>query len=94
MIKTDLINALAEKSKLSKKDSGKVVDTVFATIEKALASGDDVALIGFGTFEVRERAARKGCNPQTVEGIEIAASKQPAFKPGKHLKMQSSLKNN
>jgi DNA-binding protein HU-beta len=86
MNKTDLVNAVAEKSELSKKDSAKVVDAVFETIEKALASGDSVSLIGFGNFEVRERAARKGRNPQTGEEIEIAASKTPAFKPGKGLK--------
>lgn len=86
MNKTELINAVAEQAELSKKDAGKAVDAVFETITEALANGDKVQLIGFGNFEVRERAARKGRNPQTGEEIEIAASKVPAFKPGKALK--------
>lgn len=69
-----------------KKDATKAVDAVFDTILNALKDGDKVQLIGFGNFEVRERAARKGRNPQTGEEIEIAASKVPAFKPGKALK--------
>lgn len=86
MNKTDLINAVAEATELSKKDTTKAVDAIFDTIQNALASGDKVQLIGFGNFEVRERAARKGRNPQTGEEIEISASKVPAFKPGKALK--------
>lgn len=86
MNKTDLINAVAEKSELSKKDATKAVDTVFETIMDSLKDGDKVQLIGFGNFEVRERAARKGRNPQTGAEIEIPASKVPAFKPGKALK--------
>ncbi|MCY7865978.1 HU family DNA-binding protein [Bacillus spizizenii] len=86
MNKTDLINAVAEKAKLSKKESTDAVDAVFSSISEALAAGDKVQLIGFGNFEVRERAARKGRNPQTGEEIEIAASNVPAFKPGKALK--------
>ena len=87
MNKTDLINAVAEASpSLSKKDATKAVDAVFEAILEALKHGDKVQLIGFGNFEVRERAARKGRNPQTGEEIEIAASKVPAFKPGKALK--------
>ncbi|MFE8700988.1 HU family DNA-binding protein [Cytobacillus sp. FJAT-54145] len=86
MNKTDLINAVAEASELSKKDAGKAVDATFDTILNALKSGDNVSLLGFGAFEVRERAARKGRNPQTGEEIDIAASKIPAFKPGKNLK--------
>ena len=86
MNKTDLINAVAEASSLSKKDATKAVDAVFDSILEALKQGDKVQLIGFGNFEVRERAARKGRNPQTGEEIEIAASKVPAFKPGKALK--------
>jgi DNA-binding protein HU-beta len=86
MNKTDLINAVAEASELSKKDATKAVDAVFDSILNALKDGDKVQLIGFGNFEVRERAARKGRNPQTGEEIEIAASKVPAFKPGKALK--------
>jgi len=86
MNKTELVNAVAEISELSKKDAAKAVDQVFETIKDALASGDSVQLLGFGTFEVRERSARKGRNPQTGEEIEIAASKVPAFKSGKALK--------
>lgn len=84
--KTELITAVAESTELSKKDATKAVDSVLSTIEDALKSGDKVQLIGFGNFEVRERAARKGRNPQTGEEIEIKASKIPAFKPGKALK--------
>ena len=86
MNKTDLVNGVAELTGLTKKDAGKAVDAVFETITGALAKGDKVQLIGFGNFEVRERAARKGRNPQTGAEIEIAASKTPAFKPGKALK--------
>ncbi|WP_162595924.1 HU family DNA-binding protein [Bacillus sp. CGMCC 1.16541] len=86
MNKTELINAVAEASELSKKDATKAVDAVFESILETLKKGDKVQLIGFGNFEVRERAARKGRNPQTGEEIEIPASKVPAFKPGKALK--------
>ncbi|MGO4888126.1 HU family DNA-binding protein [Anaerobacillus sp. MEB173] len=86
MNKTDLINAVAEATELSKKDATSAVDAVFEAITNTLQEGDKVQLIGFGNFEVRERAARKGRNPQTGEEIEIAASKVPAFKPGKALK--------
>lgn len=86
MNKTDLINTVAEKSDLSKKDATKAVDAVFDSIMDSLKQGDKVQLIGFGNFEVRERAARKGRNPQTGKEIEIPASKVPAFKAGKALK--------
>lgn len=86
MNKTELVNAVAESTELTKKDAGKAVEAVFDTIQAALAKGEKVQLIGFGNFEVRERAARKGRNPQTGEEIDIAASKLPAFKPGKALK--------
>lgn len=86
MNKTDLINAVSEKTDLSKKDATQAVDSVFESIMDSLKDGDKVQLIGFGNFEVRERAARKGRNPQTGEEIEISASKVPAFKPGKALK--------
>lgn len=86
MNKTDLINQVSEKAELSKKDATKAVDAVFDAISEALQSGDKVQLVGFGNFEVRERSARKGRNPQTGEEIEIPASKIPAFKPGKVLK--------
>lgn len=86
MNKTELINAVAEAAELSKKDATKAVEAVFQSIQDALSNGNKVSLIGFGNFEVRERAARKGRNPQTGEEIDIAASKVPAFKPGKALK--------
>lgn len=86
MNKTELISYVAEATELTKKDATKAVEAVFEAIENALKNGDKVQLIGFGNFEVRERAARKGRNPQTGEEIEIAASKIPAFKPGKSLK--------
>ncbi|MCM3756860.1 HU family DNA-binding protein [Sporosarcina jeotgali] len=86
MNKTELINSVAEAAGLSKKDATKAVETVFETIQDALSKGEKVQLIGFGNFEVRERAARKGRNPQSGEEIEIAASKVPAFKAGKALK--------
>jgi DNA-binding protein HU-beta len=84
--KTELIAQVAEKTNMTKKDATQAVDAVFESITEALRSGDKVQLIGFGNFEVRERAARKGRNPQTGEEIQIAASKVPAFKPGKALK--------
>ena len=86
MNKTELINSVAEAAGLTKKDATKAVEAVFDTIQSTLAKGDKVQLIGFGNFEVRERAARKGRNQQSGEEIEIAASKVPAFKPGKALK--------
>lgn len=86
MNKSELINSVAEAAGLSKKDGTKAVEAVFDTIQSTLAKGDKVQVIGFGTFEVRERAARKGRNPQSGEEIDIAASKVPAFKAGKALK--------
>ncbi|HEY4567026.1 DNA-binding protein [Planococcaceae bacterium Storch 2/2-2] len=86
MNKTELINAVAEETELTKKDATKAVEAVFNTIQSTLAKGEKVQLIGFGNFEVRDRAARKGRNPQTNEEIEIPASKVPAFKAGKKLK--------
>lgn len=86
MNKTELITAVQEAAGLSKKDATAAVNETFNAIEGALSKGDKVQLIGFGNFEVRERAARKGRNPQTGAEIEIAASKTPAFKPGKALK--------
>lgn len=88
MNKTDLINKVVELSELTKKDSTLAVDAVLEAISQALISGDNVKLIGFGNFEVRERAARKGRNPQTGDPIEIAESKTPAWKPSKQLKEQ------
>ncbi len=86
MNKMELIAAVAEKSGLTKKDAEKAVNAFVESIEEALGKGDKVSLVGFGTFEVRARAARKGRNPQTGEEIEIAATKVPAFKAGKSLK--------
>ncbi|QDS35005.1 HU family DNA-binding protein [Brevibacillus brevis] len=86
MNKTELVTRVAETTELTKKDATKALDAILDAIADALKEGDKVSLIGFGNFEVRERAARKGRNPQTGEEIEIAASKMPAFKPGKELK--------
>ncbi|KOS26609.1 DNA-binding protein [Bacillus anthracis] len=86
MNKTELIKNVAQKAEISQKEATEAVQTVFESITKALKPGDKVQLIGFGTFEVRERAARTGRNPQTGEEIQIAASKVPAFKAGKELK--------
>ena len=86
MTKTELINVVAEKTGFSKKDSDKAVVAVIDAISEALAGGDKVQLVGFGTFEVAERAAREGRNPKTGETMPIAASKTPKFKAGKALK--------
>ena len=86
MNKTELVAAVAEKAALSKKDAEKAVSAVVDTITAALADGDKVQLVGFGTFEVRERAARTGKNPRTGAAIKIAASKVPAFKAGQAFK--------
>ena len=86
MNKTELIAAVAEKTGLSKKDADAAVAAVIDSIKESLAKGDKVQLVGFGTFEVRERAARTGLNPQTKETIQIAASKSPVFKAGKAFK--------
>jgi DNA-binding protein HU-beta len=84
--KAELIENVATSTGLTKKDATAAVDAVFASIQDSLSKGDKVQLIGFGNFEVRERASRKGRNPQTGAEIEIPASKVPAFKPGKALK--------
>ena len=81
--KAELINQVAEATELSKKDATPVVEAVFEAIQSNLSEGEKVQIIGFGTFEVRDRAARKGRNPQTGEEIQIPATKVPAFKPGK-----------
>ena len=86
MNKVELVAAVAEKAELSKKDAEKAVAAVFAAIEEAVAAGDKVQLVGFGTFDVKERGARVGRNPRTKEEIEIPASRVPAFKVGKALK--------
>ena len=86
MNKSELVARVAEVAELTKKDAEKAVNAVFASVQKALVEDDKVQIIGFGTFEVRTRAARKGRNPQTGETIEIPASKNPVFKAGKALK--------
>ena len=86
--KAELIEKVASATDLTKKDATAAVDAVFSTIQDALANGEKVQLIGFGNFEVRERAARKGRNPQTGEEIEIPASKVPAFKASSALKKE------
>lgn len=86
MNKVQMVAAVAEKAGLTKKDAEKAVNAVTEAVKEALVNGEKVQLIGFGTFEVRERAARKGRNPQSGDEIEIAAAKVPAFKAGKALK--------
>ena len=86
MNKTELINAVAEKAALSKKDAEAAVTAALDAVAAALAEGDEVRLVGFGTFEVKKREARIGRNPKTKETIQIPASKVPVFKPGKALK--------
>ncbi|HVJ51271.1 MAG TPA: HU family DNA-binding protein [Aliidongia sp.] len=84
--KNELVDAVATASELKKSDATKAVDSVFEAITTALKKGDDVRLVGFGTFSVASRAASEGRNPRTGEKIKIAASKQAKFKPGKTLK--------
>ena len=86
MNKTELIAATAEKANLSKKDTEAAVNAVIDVITESLKKGDKVQLVGFGSFETRQRAARVGRNPKTKETIKIPASKVPAFKAGKALK--------
>ena len=86
MNKTQLIEAVAAKTELTKKEAEAAVNATIAAVIDALKAGDKVQLVGFGTFEVKERAARTGRNPQTGATIEIAASKAPAFSAGKALK--------
>ncbi len=86
MNKTQLIEAVAAKTELTKKQAEAAVNATIASVIDALKAGDKVQLVGFGTFEVKERAARTGRNPQTGATIEIAASKAPAFSAGKAFK--------
>lgn len=92
MNKSELIAKVAEKAGITKKDAEKAVAGIFASVQEALVAGDKVQVIGFGTFEVRERAARTGRNPQSGEEIKISAAKSPAFKPGKALKDAVNVK--
>ena len=86
MNKTELVTALAEKADVTKKDAEKVISAFIDVVGDTLKKGDKIQLVGFGTFETRERAAREGKNPQTGEKIKIAACTVPAFKAGKALK--------
>lgn len=86
MNKAELIDKMAEKSGLTKKDSEKALSALLSSVEEALGNNDKVQLVGFGSFDVKQRAARKGRNPQTMEEIEIPESKVPVFKAGKDLK--------
>ncbi len=86
MNKSDLVDAIADSAGLSKADAGRALDAVVDSVTGALKKGQSVSLVGFGTFTVRDRAARTGRNPRTGETIQIAASKNPAFKAGKALK--------
>jgi len=86
MNKAELIDAVADGSNLTKADAGRAVDATIQAVTDAMAKGDSVSLVGFGTFVVRERAARQGRNPRTNQPIDIPAGKVPAFKAGKALK--------
>ena len=85
MNKTELVNAIAEKAEISKADAKKALDAFVGTVTDALKEGDKIALVGFGTFSVSEKAARKGVNPATGATIEIAAKNVAKFKPGAEL---------
>ena len=86
MNKSELIDAIAASADIPKATAGRALDAVIESVENALKSGDQVALVGFGTFSVKDRAARTGRNPQTGAPIQIAAAKIPSFKAGKSLK--------
>ncbi len=86
MTKTELVNLIATKGGYSKKDAEAALSTVIGSISDALVKGEKVSLVGFGTFEVRERKAKEGINPHTKQKMKIAAKKVPAFKAGKALK--------
>ncbi|HGJ5865796.1 HU family DNA-binding protein [Arsenophonus nasoniae] len=86
MNKTELINQIADKTSLTKKDSEKVLNALIETVTETLKAGDEVQLVGFGSFQVKQRAAREGRNPKTGEALKIAASNVPSFKAGKTLK--------
>jgi DNA-binding protein HU-beta len=84
--RNELVDAVVRETELRKSEASRAVDAVFKSIEEALKGGDEVRLVGFGTFSVSSRAASEGRNPRTGEKIKIAASKQPKFKPGKSLR--------
>lgn len=86
MNKNDLVQAVADEANLSKADAARAVDAVLSSVGKALKQGDTVALVGFGTFQVKERAARTGRNPRTGEQVKVPSKRTPYFKMGKELK--------
>ena len=86
MNKTEFIESIAQKADIPKKDAEKALGAFIDTVTEALEKGDKISLVGFGTFEVRERSERQGLNPATKQPMTIKASKAPAFKPGKALK--------
>ncbi|OOS23637.1 HU family DNA-binding protein [Moraxella pluranimalium] len=86
MNKSELVDSIAQSAGLTKEQAAKAVNAFTESVQGALQRGDDVVLVGFGTFSVKERAARTGRNPKTGEALEIAASKVPSFKAGKGLK--------
>lgn len=86
MNKSEFVDAVADEAELSKADAGRAVDAMIEAVKKALKKGDTISLVGFGTFQVRKRAARQGRNPRTGETINIGASNIPSFKAGKALK--------
>ncbi|NLB53422.1 MAG: HU family DNA-binding protein [Syntrophomonadaceae bacterium] len=86
MNKSELVKSLAEKAEITQKDAAKVLDAMVETIQQALANGEKVQIIGFGSFEVRDRKERKVISPATGKEINVPATKVPAFKPGKSLK--------
>jgi DNA-binding protein HU-beta len=90
MNKSDLVTAIAKESKLTKKDAEAALDALIATVGTAMKKKEKVTLVGFGTWEVRQRAARKGVNPRTKESINIPATKVPVFRAGKDLKAIAS----
>ena len=92
MNKSELVKSLAEKTEMTQKDAAKALDALVETIQEALAQGEKVQIIGFGSFEVRDRKARKVVSPATKKEIQVPATKVPAFKPGKSLKEAVAVK--
>ncbi|MDD3888953.1 MAG: HU family DNA-binding protein [Syntrophomonadaceae bacterium] len=92
MNKTELVKSLAEKAEITQKDAAKALDVMVETIQESLAGGEKVQIIGFGSFEVRDRKERKVISPATKEEIIVPATKVPAFKPGKSLKEAVAVK--
>lgn len=92
MNKSELVKSIAEKAEITQKDAAKALDATVDAIQKALAGGDKVQIIGFGSFEVRDRKERKVISPATGEEIKVPATKVPAFKPGKSLKEAVAVK--